>query len=76
MKHLHSTYPSFLKLCVAAAVAGPLVAMAGTPEFAPQGQTEKPIAQTDRMIVKYKDAKASAKGAAVDRPWRKAAWPS
>jgi len=65
MKHLHSTYPSFLKLCVAAAVAGPLVAMAGTPEFAAQGQTEKTIAQTDRMIVKYKDAKASAKGAAV-----------
>lgn len=65
MKHLHSTYPSFLKLCVAAAVAGPLVAMAGTPEFAAQGQTEKTIAQTDRMIVKYKDARASAKGAAV-----------
>jgi serine protease len=65
MKHLHSTYPSFLKLCVAAVVAGPLVAMAGTPEFAAQGQTENTIAQTDRLIVKYKDAKASAKGAAV-----------
>ena len=65
MKHLHSTYPSFLKLCVAAVVAGPLVAMAGTPEFAAQGQTENAIAQTDRLIVKYKDAKASAKGAAV-----------
>jgi serine protease len=65
MKHLHSTYPSFLKFCVAAVITtGPLVAMAGTPEFAALGQTEKVIAHTDRMIVKYKDAKASAKGAA------------
>jgi serine protease len=65
MKQLHSTYPSFLKFCVAAVIAAPLVAMAGTHEFAVQGQTEKAVATTDRMIVKYKDATVSAKGAAV-----------
>ena len=65
MKQLHSTYPSFLKLCVAAVVAAlPAASMAGVHEFAARGQTENPIGQTDRMIVKYKDAKASAKGAA------------
>ena len=65
MKHLHSTYPSFLKLCVAAVVAAlPAASMAGVHEFAAKGQTENVIGQTDRMIVKYKDARASAKGAA------------
>jgi len=53
-KHVHSTYPSFLKFCVAAAVAGPLAAVA-----APQVLT-----QTDRIIVKYKDATVSTMGVA------------
>jgi serine protease len=53
-KHVHSTYPSFLKFCVAAAVAGPLAAIA-----APQVLT-----QTDRIIVKYKDATVSTMGLA------------
>ena len=53
-KHVHSTYPSFLKFCVAAAVAGPLAAIA-----APQVLT-----QTDRIIVKYKDATVSTMGVA------------
>jgi serine protease len=63
MKQLHSTTPALLKLCVAALIgAAPVVAVAGTPEFA--GQTETVIGETDRMIVKYKDAKAAGKGAA------------
>ena len=63
MKHSHSSTPLFLKICVAAVVAAlPAAAMAGVHEFAPKGQTENVIGQTDRMIVKYKDAKASAKG--------------
>lgn len=61
MKHSHSTY---LKLCVAAAISAPLMASAGIYDFAPQGQTETVIGQTDRMIVKYKDAMPSAKGVA------------
>ncbi len=63
MKHSHSTYPSLLKICVAAVVATlPVASMAGVHEFAAQGQTETRIGHTDRMIVKYKDAKASPKG--------------
>ena len=66
MKQLHSTYPSFLKFCAAAVIAAfPALAIAGTPEFAALGQTEKALGTTDRMIVKYKDAKVSAKGAAT-----------
>ena len=65
MKQSHSNTPLLLKLCVAAVVAAlPAAAMAGVHEFAPKGQTENVIGQTDRMIVKYKDARASAKGAA------------
>ena len=66
MKQLHSTYPSFLKFCAAAVIAAfPALAIAGTQEFAALGQTEKALGTTDRMIVKYKDAKVSAKGAAT-----------
>jgi serine protease len=67
MKQLHSTCPSFLKFCAVAVISAfPALAMAGTHEFtAAAGQTEKAIDTTDRMIVKYKDAKVSAKGAAV-----------
>ena len=66
MKQLHSTYPSILKFCAAAVIAAfPALAMAGTPGFAALGQTEKAAGTTDRMIVKYKDAKVSAKGAAT-----------
>ena len=63
MKHSHSTYPSLLKICVAAVVATlPVASMAGVHEFAAKGQTETRIGHTDRMIVKYKDARVSAKG--------------
>ena len=66
MKQLHSTTPSVMtQLCIAVAiVAGSSAAMAGIPEFTVQGQMESVIGQTDRMIVKYKDARASSKGAA------------
>ncbi|MBC7684506.1 MAG: S8 family serine peptidase [Bdellovibrionales bacterium] len=66
MKQLHPGCPSLLKLCVAAVIAaGPLAATAGVHEYeAQQGQTESVIGQTDRMIVKYKDAKAAGKGVA------------
>ena len=63
MKQSHSTPPALLKLCAAALIgAMPVVAMAGTPQFA--GQTDMVTGQTDRMIVKYKDAKPAGKGAA------------
>ena len=63
MKKLHSTTPALLKLCVVALIgAAPAMAMAGTPEFA--AQADVAIGQTDRMIVKYKDARAAGKGAA------------
>ncbi|MEJ7805066.1 MAG: peptidase S8, partial [Telluria sp.] len=63
MKHSHSSKPAVLTLCVAALIgAGPLVAAAGTPEFA--AQAEMAIGHTDRMIVKYKDATPARKGAA------------
>ena len=65
MKHAQSNTPLFLKMCVAAVVAAlPAAAMAGVHEFAPKGQADNVIGQTDRMIVKYKDASASAKGVA------------
>ncbi len=62
MKHLHSKYPSFLKFCVAAVVAGPLAAVAA-PDYQIVGQTES-INTTDRLIVKYKDATPAGKSAA------------
>jgi serine protease len=62
MKPLHTT-PAILKLCAAALIGvTPLAALAGTPEFAPP--SESVIGQTDRLIVKYKDAKAAGKHAA------------
>ena len=64
MKQSHSTYPSLLKLCVAAVISvSPVAAMAGVSEYAAQGQTDIVIGQTDRLIVKYKDARPAAKGA-------------
>ncbi|MFL6673286.1 MAG: S8 family peptidase [Massilia sp.] len=55
--------PSLLKLCAAAAIAtGSLAAHAGMAE-APQARAAVGQ-QTDRLIVKYKDADAYAKGAA------------
>ena len=64
MKQLHSSCPSLLKLCVTAVISvSPVAAMAGVAEFAAQGQADVVIGQTDRLIVKYKDARPAAKGA-------------
>ena len=66
MKQNESTKQSLVRLCAVVAVAGalPLAAMAGVPEFHAAAQAPQPILQTDRMIVKYKDAMPVGKGAA------------
>ena len=65
MKQSQSTCPTLLKLLVAAVIgATPVAVMAGVSEYAVQGQTENVAGQTDRLIVKYKDAKPAGKGAA------------
>lgn len=66
MKHTHSTYPSFLKFCSAAiiGITGPLAAVAGIPDFHANTQNDAHINETDRLIVKYRDASAAGKGAA------------
>jgi serine protease len=57
-----TTYPSLLKVCAAAVLAtAALSATAGT-AVAPHAQAATGL-QTDRLIVKYKDADAYAKGA-------------
>jgi serine protease len=58
---MKQTYPSLLKLCAAVALAtGSLAANAGMVQ-APQAQAIIG-AQTDRLIIKYKDSDAYAKG--------------
>ena len=59
MKSMQSLYPSLLKVTAAlAVVVGPLHASAAVPDAAPGAATEQQyILHTDRMIVKYKDAK-------------------
>jgi len=66
MKHPHSIHPAMLKMCAAVALAfaassavaaaGGASGQAGGPQF---------ILETDRIIVKYKDAKPAAKGVAA-----------
>jgi serine protease len=70
MHEKHSKYPTVLKLCAALSIAlGSFAAAAAVPDAAP-AQGVKFITQTDRLIVKYKDAapaagKLAAKVAAV-----------
>ncbi|MES2318492.1 MAG: S8 family peptidase [Pseudomonadota bacterium] len=65
MKHSQKTYPAFWRFCAAAIIgAGPLVAGAAVPEFQSKAKVEQFTAQTDRMIVKYKDATVSMMGIA------------
>jgi len=73
MKLTQWKYPTMLKLCAAAitglasatAIAGlaSATAIAGAPNMAP-AQSDKFLAQTDRLIVKYKDSVPAGKGAA------------
>jgi len=66
MKQMHSIHPAMLKMCAAVALAiaasSALAAAGGA-----AGQAEGPqfILETDRIIVKYKDAKAAANGVAA-----------
>lgn len=57
---LHSNTPALLKIAIAAAIsAGSLMVFAGN---ATAAQSDSVIGQTDRMIVKYKDAVPAGKG--------------
>ena len=66
MKQMHSIHPAMLKMCAAVSLAiaasSALAAAGGA-----AGQAEGPqfILETDRIIVKYKDAKAAANGVAA-----------
>jgi serine protease len=66
MKRNQSPKQTLVRLCAVVAVAGalPLTAMAGVPEFHAAAQAVQPIMQTDRLIVKYKDATPAGKGVA------------
>jgi serine protease len=58
MKPIHPIPPALLKICAAAALlCGALTATAGVLD-APQVQSTNYIVQTDRLIVKYRDAAA------------------
>ena len=67
MKHSNLKYPALLSLCAAAVMATlPAAATAGNQDLSRPGLAAKFEAQTDRLIVKYKDARVTAKrGAAV-----------
>ncbi len=62
MLRIHSTHPSLLSLCAAVLLATGASAVAGVPD----ALSARSVAsdQTDRLIVKYKDAMPAAKGAA------------
>jgi serine protease len=65
MQKKHSHYPTMLKLCAALTLGlGSLTAMAGVPDTA-QAKAPQYITQTDRLIVKYKDAAPANKGQAA-----------
>jgi serine protease len=64
MHQKHSKYPAVSKLCAALSIGlGSFAATAGVPDAAP-AQGVQFITQTDRLIVKYKDAVPAGKGAA------------
>ena len=61
MKQTHSIHPAMLKICAAVSLAVASVsAMAG----AGNGKVVPGLMETDRIIVKYKDSTAAAKGVA------------
>jgi serine protease len=66
MKQTHSTYPAFLSLCLAIAAIGaaPLSARADVTGAAKVSKSDSFVNQTDRLIVKYKDATMGIKGVA------------
>ncbi len=65
MKHMQLPHPALLKICAAVMFAvAPMSAIAGMPEFNASAAPKAYQPDTDRMIVKYKDAVASGKRAA------------
>ena len=65
MKHKQITYPTLLKICAAAVIGTmPMIAAAGMPEYSVNASSKAVQLDTDRMIVKYKDAVPSGKRAA------------
>jgi serine protease len=64
MKSTHSITTPLLKICAATLIAGASLAATAGVTDAPQSQAAKFITQTDRLIVKYKDAVPAGKGAA------------
>ncbi|UUZ53746.1 hypothetical protein LP419_34835 [Massilia sp. H-1] len=61
MKQQQTTYPAFWRLCAAAILgAGPVLASAALPPFQDKAAVRQWSAQTDRMIVKYKEARVAA----------------
>ena len=67
MKQEQKTYPALWRLWAAAIIgAAPFAAHAAVPQFTAMGKAEQQFnAQTDRMIVKYKDARVGPMGAAI-----------
>lgn len=64
MKQTNRKYQALLSLCAAAVMSTlPAIGAAGNQDLSKPGLAQKNEAQTDRMIVKYKDARVSAKGA-------------
>lgn len=65
MTNTKFAYPVLLKLCAAVVAALPLAASAGLPDWHPSAKAAKSYQpDTDRLIVKYKDAVPSGKRAA------------
>ncbi len=66
MKQTQLTYPTMLKLCAAMMIAaGPAAAVAAMPDTHVNAAPKAYLVDTDRMIVKYKDAIPSGMRAAV-----------
>ncbi|MEH6437727.1 peptidase S8, partial [Massilia sp. DD77] len=65
MKHSHSIHPAMLKLCAAVSLAVASVSAVAGVGNGIQIQAKAPgLMETDRIIVKYKDAAPAAKGMA------------
>ena len=64
MKRTHSIHPALLKICAAVALAFGSTAAVGAVGDGMPAQHQRGILETDRLIVKYKDAMPAGKGPA------------
>ena len=68
----YSTPPALLSLCAALVIGATSPALAGEADLDPTGARPAAITQTDRLIVKYRDAEPAVKGASnvarLDQP--------